>query len=779
MGTVPDPLRSARLSLVAAPEEKNGLREPHSPKLLCKQASVERNGNGFPLPAKAQPAGDHLLDMSCATVEDKPRDEKCCGYETNRASMLSAGSLSLSKEGHRAMPEPASNSEQEGSKGSRDLAVTEGHAPGQMAVKKLPAQEANEVMQSGDRGQFCRATDKANSTSGVGIKGNEVGDGLSPCLQSTSQQASSAVKENVDEKSGPERTHLPVKESRAVSDLEAKSSTCMGAELMDRKDAELIDRKNTSPCPRTEVVPETEHKPRLESTPQPSCKTETGGKAVAELSKFKDTGTMTVQTDSDAVGRETVRRDHQDAGVQAVASVENKSSSTSPSIFAAFLRENVHSETQQKQEQLHVIYAGGGGKEQSEIVDGFAPLLQMAPPMGVVSEVRAQAAAPVDTSGTQAVRLPSDPVGMHDTVCSALLDNGKHPCSLTSDSTQETPVNRVEAQKAGEADSRGDSQQPSDSSVSLKTRPVYQITVNSSNQPAASLQPVKVETKLPPSAIQDPGSCIAENNQASPSHRRASEQAICTAVSTHDSKRGQHLQIQTVSNLETGPAGSHMDVKPKREEKFAPLCSKELEVSKMGAAAGAQTRCSPGTGKREQPKFPEHNKEMKLPGGQSLAAVPESESRRSPVAARGLQVAKSSEMRKEAKTVSPAQQRLNLSGNKKEPRPAATEAKVQLKQSKRVRDVVWDEQGMTWEVYGASLDPESLGIAIQNHLQRQIREHEKLMKSQSAQNRKSISSDTSSNKKLKGRQHSVFQSMLQNFRRPNCCVRPTASSVLD
>lgn len=127
---------------------------------------------------------------------------------------------------------------------------------------------------------------------------------------------------------------------------------------------------------------------------------------------------------------------------------------------------------------------------------------------------------------------------------------------------------------------------------------------------------------------------------------------------------------------------------------------------------------------------------------------------------------------------SSAQALPNHGENKKQPTPAM-EAKVQVKQSKHIRDVVWDEQGMTWEVYGASLDPESLGIAIQNHLQRQIREHEKLIQAQNSQNRKSISSDTSSNKKLKGRQHNVFQSMLQNFRRPNCCVRPAPSSVLD
>ncbi|XP_054994385.1 G protein-regulated inducer of neurite outgrowth 3 [Sorex araneus] len=116
--------------------------------------------------------------------------------------------------------------------------------------------------------------------------------------------------------------------------------------------------------------------------------------------------------------------------------------------------------------------------------------------------------------------------------------------------------------------------------------------------------------------------------------------------------------------------------------------------------------------------------------------------------------------------------RAGLAGDrKKQPEPRA-----QAKASKRVRDVVWDEQGMTWEVYGASLDPESLGVAIQNHLQRQIREHERLRQ---AHGRRSVSSDTSSQKKLKGRQHGVLQALLQHLRRPNCCVRPAPSSVLD
>ncbi|KAI4786611.1 hypothetical protein KUCAC02_037004, partial [Chaenocephalus aceratus] len=39
--------------------------------------------------------------------------------------------------------------------------------------------------------------------------------------------------------------------------------------------------------------------------------------------------------------------------------------------------------------------------------------------------------------------------------------------------------------------------------------------------------------------------------------------------------------------------------------------------------------------------------------------------------------------------------------------------------------VVWDDQGRTWEVYGASVDLESLGTAIQSHLESKIREQQK------------------------------------------------------
>ncbi|KAK2909240.1 hypothetical protein Q8A67_005077 [Cirrhinus molitorella] len=74
----------------------------------------------------------------------------------------------------------------------------------------------------------------------------------------------------------------------------------------------------------------------------------------------------------------------------------------------------------------------------------------------------------------------------------------------------------------------------------------------------------------------------------------------------------------------------------------------------------------------------------------------------------------------------------------------------EAKQSKKsVHDVVWDEQGMTWEVYGASVDPESLGFAIQSHLQCKIKEHEKKIIAQTTL-RKSLSSPP--DKKSKRRQ---------------------------
>ncbi|XP_007900719.2 G protein-regulated inducer of neurite outgrowth 3 isoform X1 [Callorhinchus milii] len=128
-----------------------------------------------------------------------------------------------------------------------------------------------------------------------------------------------------------------------------------------------------------------------------------------------------------------------------------------------------------------------------------------------------------------------------------------------------------------------------------------------------------------------------------------------------------------------------------------------------------------------------------------------------------------------------------LSGKRKSAPNAKTKKKQSAsnsnedsKQSKNVRDVIWDEQGMTWEVYGASMDPESLGFAIQSHLQKQIKEHEKLI-NVNIQSKRSMSLDATpvSKKANKRRQQNVFRTVLQNIRSPQCCVRPQPSSVID
>lgn len=54
------------------------------------------------------------------------------------------------------------------------------------------------------------------------------------------------------------------------------------------------------------------------------------------------------------------------------------------------------------------------------------------------------------------------------------------------------------------------------------------------------------------------------------------------------------------------------------------------------------------------------------------------------------------------------------------------------------QEVAWDEQGMTWEVYGASVDLESLGRAIQLHLESKIREQQDHIRTL----RKSVCSDS-------------------------------------
>ncbi len=65
--------------------------------------------------------------------------------------------------------------------------------------------------------------------------------------------------------------------------------------------------------------------------------------------------------------------------------------------------------------------------------------------------------------------------------------------------------------------------------------------------------------------------------------------------------------------------------------------------------------------------------------------------------------------------------------------------KEERKENEKPQEVAWDTHGMTWEVYGASVDLECLGTAIQSHLEAKIQEQEKHIKTL----RKSICSNSS------------------------------------
>ncbi|KAF1560225.1 G protein-regulated inducer of neurite outgrowth 1, partial [Eudyptula albosignata] len=87
-----------------------------------------------------------------------------------------------------------------------------------------------------------------------------------------------------------------------------------------------------------------------------------------------------------------------------------------------------------------------------------------------------------------------------------------------------------------------------------------------------------------------------------------------------------------------------------------------------------------------------------------------------------------------------------------------------------IREVSWDEKGMTWEVYGASMEVEVLGMAIQKHLEKQIEEHGRQVV-MTPQSTRTGSIKGAPRKGEAKRQPSIFRALLQNVRRPRCCSR--------
>ncbi|XP_041865601.1 uncharacterized protein si:dkey-191g9.7 isoform X2 [Melanotaenia boesemani] len=87
-----------------------------------------------------------------------------------------------------------------------------------------------------------------------------------------------------------------------------------------------------------------------------------------------------------------------------------------------------------------------------------------------------------------------------------------------------------------------------------------------------------------------------------------------------------------------------------------------------------------------------------------------------------------------------------------------------------VKEVKWDAEGMTWEVYGASVDPEELGLAIQKHLELQIKETTSRVNKMSHQN----TSSTGQDRKVSCQRKSIR--MMLSIRAPACCKRSTTAA---
>ncbi|XP_056667623.1 G protein-regulated inducer of neurite outgrowth 1 [Monodelphis domestica] len=114
--------------------------------------------------------------------------------------------------------------------------------------------------------------------------------------------------------------------------------------------------------------------------------------------------------------------------------------------------------------------------------------------------------------------------------------------------------------------------------------------------------------------------------------------------------------------------------------------------------------------------------------------------------------------------------------------PQASYPEVQVRAAEEapepVREVSWDEKGMTWEVYGASMEVEVLGMAIQKHLEKQIEEHGRQGGPSGPQlpNTRAGSLRGGPRPGEAKRPPSLFRALLQSMRRPRCCSRagPTA-----
>lgn len=782
MGTVPDPLRSAKTSLITASGKEEGLGEVQAASPQLQPALLCKNTNGLP----SKPTEP---DLSPRTASGALM--QACEHETTQPDMSSPGIFNEVEKASPTLNSPGNTQLPGNSKPTaptpcstevKDLIHREFTMPAsQHTHQAIPGEQPNASIPSGSEdtlGKSQRTLDgeqPEKSSCPVGGTCSSSKDQV-PCdfpsqepiqrMVQTANPAASVFSHASSPIGGPKG-----KSQGAIYDSKIRSceSPTRGDECSWNKQPSATTSDTQA---LTSVTPQPSHLTSKNSTFPPDSE-KMPPPAQHQVSRFKEASTMTNQAEDEI--KEVPNRAQQDAEVQAVVSVQSRSVSTSPSILPAFLKETPAPECLE-QEQLQVICHSSGSNTLELSVNMLGPQ-ESGQHLGIMPEVHIQAASAVSTAFQKDSKLVSLPGEVLNTsAINVASSNAQDTCIEDGRSTGMTAVRAEPTSK----------QLSGTNSSSLKASLIGQISIHAGNQDETSHGFGKFETKSSELAGK-----TTNDHKTAPDCKLSD--SCGTAIKTEqlgsldptkkgDAKEKKAVSLQTAKQPES-KGTSILDGRAESENKTLLLNPKSQESGGTESAVHP----TPSPVRNNQEGTLEENRQTKTTTSLSLPSDSMGDSspssgKRTPsrsVKASPRRGSRVSEFLKEQKlNVTAAAAQVGLTPGEKKKQLSA-DSKLHLKQSKRVRDVVWDEQGMTWEVYGASLDPESLGVAIQNHLQRQIREHEKSAKAQSSQTRRSISSDTSSNKKLKGRQHSVLQSMLQNFRRPNCCVRPAPSAVLD
>ncbi|XP_073494193.1 G protein-regulated inducer of neurite outgrowth 3 [Phyllobates terribilis] len=732
MGTVPDPSGSEKSSPTSKEEECPSVSQEDV--LQLKRAMSNNNGN------VAQIRGICSSDLNCKASTESPGDENICDLEEQQTNNT-LSSFRTCTQSDALPPLDSTSTESQAINESQDASTTSNVIQLQSSIVSsiathLPLPTEKPTTEESHLPKDVTVVQTATE--------NQVGS------SNTSTQMSEMSK-NVDNKilDNYKNGHIPSLSQETVTENRQTETSLISDPVQDK--AKMEDHDNE---------PTAEHGLQFSRTEEDV--NTNGDHNTLDLQlvcKFKEMGTMTSQLESWT---------KQDAEVQAVANVENKSVSTSPSILAAFLKSNSPG-LKERQEQVCIIYQGNPGNPQMDRAS-FALHSQLSQ-NHLAPKVRFQ---PPDAMGPQ-------PLQMHT---KSPPDMIRSPFQRPELARNSQVLYRSELEGQGlclrESHPKPQMQMANASPILMNVKPVYQINIENSNQPKAC-QMTKDKFNEQPQfrAAHDLGGKSRlhhlsgiENIQLH-NIRQDNEQTDTLNIPGEGSSDRKPFHFKITNEQGSTQAIITTDIKkPKKEERPTPL-HVEVEVNSTIGATGGQVEEILEVLIRKDQDEGEHAKTSSSLSVQTRPATDQSAVQLTP------RLRKAKEEKKEPILVTlPTSEPPKSSGKKSSP-SSSGEAKSQAKQpSKSVKDVVWDEQGMTWEVYGASNDPEALGIAIQNHLQRQIREHEKMIRAQLKQNRKSICSD-SSGKKHRRRQHRVFQSILKNFRRPNCCSHPPASAVVE